>query len=437
MSPQSLLWVERNPVYLVILIFFGLYPILSSLVWITTSLLFYFRRERNFDPNFYALPPDPPLVSVLIPCYCERAVIRRTVEGVLAMSYPKLEVVVVDDASTDGTPQVLSDLVAAGRVRLIEKRKNEGKAMALNDALPCLRGELVLIIDADAWPEPDLLDYLVPHFRTARVGAVTGNPKVANRETFLSKLQIIEFTSIVSVLRRAQRVWGRILTMSGVVGIFRRSALFDVGLYSPEMATEDIDISWKLQKRFYDIRYESRAVVWMQVPPTFARLWRQRVRWAKGLAQILKRHGDVVRLYRHRRLWPVISEAVLSVLWAYCAVFLTGFWVASYALGHLPLGISPIPMWWGMLIATMCILQLLTGVLLERRYDREVLSNFPVAVFYPIVYWMMMAIVTALATPVGIFERSKRGQVTRWKTERDPFPPNGGADGSSGAPKTS
>ncbi|MBK8230448.1 MAG: poly-beta-1,6 N-acetyl-D-glucosamine synthase [Candidatus Eisenbacteria bacterium] len=423
MNPQSVLFVERHPLYLVILIFFGLYPILSSLVWISTSLLFYFRRERKYDAAFYALPAEAPLVSVLIPSYCERAVIRRTVLGVLAMDYPRIEVMVVDDASTDGTAEEIRDLVAEGKVRLLQKKFNEGKAMALNDALPCLNGEFVLIIDADAWPEPDLLRHLVPHFRTARVGAVTGNPKVANRETFLSKLQIVEFTSIVSVLRRAQRVWGRILTMSGVVGIFRRSALFDVGLYSPEMATEDIDISWKLQKRFYDIRYESRAVVWMQVPPTFARLWRQRVRWAKGLAQILRRHSDVLRQYRHRRLWPVIFEAVLSVLWAYTAVFLTAFWVVSYTLGHVPLGISPIPMWWGMLIATMCILQLLTGVLLERQYDREVLRNFPVAVFYPIVYWMMMAVVTALATPWGLFERARRGSVTRWRTERDPFPP--------------
>lgn len=418
---ESLLAVERSPVYFVILVFFGLYPILSSLVWISTSILFWFRRERRYDAKFYELGPNPPLVSVLIPAFREEELIRRTIEGALAIDYPNMEVVLVDDASSDGTVAAVLDLVQTGQIRLVQKHVNEGKAMALNDSIPCLRGELVLIMDADAWPEPDILRYLVPHFRSARVGAVTGNPKVANRETFLAQLQIIEFTSIVSILRRAQRVWGRILTMSGVVGIFRKSALFDAGLYSPEMATEDIDISWKLQKKFYDIRYESRAIVWMQVPPTFARLWRQRVRWAKGLAQVLKRHGEVAIRHRHRRLWPVIAEALLSVAWAYTAVFLTGFWVVSSAMGAMPLGISPIPLWWGMLIATLCILQLLTGVLLERNYDREVLRYFPVAVLYPIVYWMMMALITALATPIALFERNRPGSVTRWKTERDPF----------------
>ncbi len=418
--PDSLAALEQSPFYLAVLVFFGLYPIISSVVWISTSVLYYLRREREFDEEFYNLPDEPPLVSVLIPAFCEARMIGSTLEGVLAMDYPRMEVVVVDDASTDGTASRVLPFVDQGRVRLIRKTTNEGKAMALNDALPCLRGELVLVMDADAYPDRNLLRFLVPHFKGARVAAVTGNPKVANRETFLSKLQLIEFTSIVSLLRRAQRVWGRILTMSGVVGIFRRSALFDAGLYNPEMATEDIDISWELQRRFYDIRYESRAIVWMQVPPTFARLWKQRVRWAKGLSQIIRKHASVLSSYRHRRLWPVIYEAMLSILWAYTAILLFSFWLLSYAIGHLPFGISPIPMWWGMLIATLCLLQLLTGVVLERRYDREVIRYFPVAVFYPVVYWMMMAVITTLSTPSGLMRRLQRGRVTQWRTERDP-----------------
>ncbi|MCA9729963.1 MAG: glycosyltransferase [Candidatus Eisenbacteria bacterium] len=429
MSPGHLVRFDQHPLYALLLLFFGLYPVVSSLVWIATAVLFYLRRERGQGEAFYDLGDAPPPVSVLIPAFSEEAVIRRTLTGVCALRYPDFEVVVIDDASTDGTAQLVEEFrlraesgpASLPPVRLIQKRTNEGKAMALNDAIPCLRGDLVLVIDADAYPDPDLLRYLVPHFRSARVGAVTGNPKVANRETFLAQLQLIEFTSIVSLLRRAQRIWGRILTMSGVVGLFRKSALFDVGLYAPEMATEDIDISWKLQRARYDVRYESRALVWMQVPPTLGRLWKQRMRWARGLSQILRRHRTVWGDPRDRRLWPVVIEATLSVMWAYCAVLLTVFWIASSAVGHLPRGISPIPLWWGMLIATLCIAQLATGVLLERRYDREVVRYFPVAVFYPIVYWMLMALVTVLATPFGLLVPSRRGAVTRWQTERDPI----------------
>ena len=409
--------VGENPVYWVALGFFAFYPVVSALVWITTSLNYYFRREARHELEPEAMASYPP-VSVLIPAYCEEKVIGETLTWATRIDYPNYEVVVVDDCSTDGTREAVMPFVRSGKVRLITKSRNEGKAMAMNDALPCLRGEIVLIMDADACPDPQILRWMVPHFASPRVAAVTGNPRVANRITFLSKLQVIEFTSIVSILRRAQRVWGRILTMSGVVGAFRKSALFDVDLYSPEMATEDIDMTWKLQRAFYDVRYEPNAIVWMKVPLTLGALWKQRRRWARGLAQVLRRHRGVVTSWKSRRLWPVYWEAVLSILWAYCFVFLTAFWLVSYAVGVPPVGASPIPNWWGMMIGTLCLLQLLTGALLDSRYDGNVMRSFPVAVMYPIVYWMLMSIITALATPAGLFKRNSQGGVTLWRTAR-------------------
>ena len=328
------------------------------------------------------------------------------------------EMVFVDDASTDRTRVEVRPFVESGRVRLIAKEYNEGKAMALNDALGCLRGEIVLIMDADACPDPQILRWMVPHFESPRVAGVTGNPRVANRDTFLSQLQLVEFTSIVSLQRRAQRIWGRILTMSGVVGAFRRSALLDVGRYSPEMATEDIDMTWKLQRALYDVRYEPHALVWMRVPPTLRGLVKQRRRWALGLAQVLRRHGRVAVKWRTRRMWPVFYEATLSILWAYCFVVLTTLWAFSYAVGVPPAGVSPIPNWWGMTIGTLCLTQLFTGVMLDRRYDRGVLQHYPVAVVYPIVYWMLMAVITVFCSPAGLLRRARHGAVTHWKTER-------------------
>ena len=109
---------------------------------------------------------------------------------------------------------------------------------------------------------------------------------------------------------------------------------------------------------------------------------------------------------------------MLSILWAYCFVFLTAFWIVSYAVGVPPVGASPIPNWWGMMIGTLCLLQLLTGALLDSRYDGNVMRSFPVAVMYPIVYWMLMSIITALATPAGLFKRNSQGGVTLWRTAR-------------------
>ncbi len=409
--------IERNIIYLSALSFFAWYPLVSSGVLVLVSLMYYVRRERRGEIKPEIDPSFTPPVSVVIAAYNESDHIQATIEGILAIEYPDFEVVVIDDGSTDDTSARVLPYVRDGRVRLVRKLGNEGKAMALNDGLRCARGEVVLVMDADAVPDPQILRVIVPHFKSPRVGAVTGNPRVLNRETLLGKLQAIEFTAIISLQRRAQRVWGRLLTMSGVVGAFHRNALLDAGLYSPDMATEDIDLSWKLQLRFWDIRYEPRAVVWMRVPGTLRGLWRQRRRWARGLAQVLRRHGGPAMKWQRRRLWPLVIESWLSITWAYCFVVLTALWIFCYSIGYPPVGASPIPNWWGMLIGTMCLLQLLTGVLLDRRYDRRIPLYYFTAVFYPLMYWIMMAIVTSISTPRAMLG-TRRAEPVRWKPVR-------------------
>jgi biofilm PGA synthesis N-glycosyltransferase PgaC len=416
-------WIAATPPYELALAFVAAYPIVTGVMWTLTSLIFYSRNER--EPLAPAPEAELPFVSVIVAAYCEEAVIERTLASLLALDYPRYEILVVDDGSTDRTVEILSRYAADGRIRLLEKRQNEGKAMALNDAIPIARGDIFTIVDADIQPQPDTLRHLVTHFRHGRVAAVAGNPQVTNTSSLLAKMQATEFASIVSVLRRAQRVWGRILTVSGAVCAFRKSAVVDVGMFDPEMATEDIALTWKLQRRFYDVRYEPRAVVAMQVPETLTGLYRQRKRWATGLAQVLRRNAPMLRDWRTRRLWPVFAEAVLSVAWAYTAVGMIGFWSLSYAVGLKPLGANPVPNFWGMVIATVALVQLAVGVWLDRHYNRRVGKFYLWAAMYPLFYWMMMLGITVIATPRALFGRS--GRTTHWKTERvaldeDPLP---------------
>jgi biofilm PGA synthesis N-glycosyltransferase PgaC len=407
-------WIAATPLYDFALGFVAGYPIVTGVMWTLTSLIFYTRNER--DP----LPPQPdaelPFVSVIVAAYCEETVIERTLASLLRLDYPRYEIIVVDDGSTDRTVDILSPYAADGRIRLLEKRQNEGKAMALNDAIPIARGDIITIVDADIEPGPDTLRHLVTHFRHGRVAAVAGNPQVTNTSSLLAKMQATEFASIVSVLRRAQRVWGRILTVSGAVCAFRKSAVVDVGLFDPEMATEDIALTWKLQRRFYDVRYEPRAVVGMQVPETLTGLYRQRKRWATGLAQVLRRNASMFGDWRTRRLWPVFGEAILSVTWAYTAVAMITFWIVSYSVGLKPLGANPVPNFWGMVIATVALVQLAVGVWLDRHYNRRVGRFYLWAAMYPLFYWMLMLFITVVATPGALFGR--RGRTSHWKTER-------------------
>lgn len=413
--------VQEHWLYLALLVFFAWYPMASSCMWIYTAAIF-FRRREHLAPRkleaFYQLEIRP-LVSFIIPAFNEEANIARTMRAVLAVDYDNFEVLAVDDCSTDRTLDQILPFLADPRVRVVRKAVNEGKAMALNDAIPLTRGELVFVMDADAEPDPDILKFMVPHFQSPRCAAVTGNPRVVNRDSFLAKLQAIEFASIISLMRRAQRVWGRIMTMSGVVGIFRRSALLDVDLYSPEMATEDIDLTWRLQLRHWDVRYEPNAVMWMRVPQSLNGLWRQRRRWALGLSQVLARHGRTLLRWQHRRFWPVLVEASLSVIWAYVYVILTIIWMVSYAFGYPPIGASPIPNFWGMLIATVCLLQLIIGVLLDRGYDHKLPRYFVVAVFYPLIYWILMALITVFTAPLGLNVNRQKRKYTLWKPVRE------------------
>jgi cellulose synthase/poly-beta-1,6-N-acetylglucosamine synthase-like glycosyltransferase len=188
--------------------------------------------------------------------------------------------------------------------------------------------------------------------------------RVRNRNSILAKLQAVEFSSVIGLMRRAQRTWGRVMCVSGVVGMYRKSAVLDAGALTPGMATEDIDLTWKLQMRMYDVRYEPQALVWMLVPDNMILWWKQRRRWARGLGQVLRRHNAVMRSWKHRRMMPLYVESMLSVLWALVFLSVTTFWTLSYSLGHPPRGGSPIPNLWGMLLFTVCLAQLFCGVLI-------------------------------------------------------------------------
>ena len=407
-------WIDHSLLYRILLWFYGLYPVLMACMWVVLSLFFWTRREKEKKQPVLVSPL--PLVSVVIAAFDEEYAIGRTLDALLKMKYPSFEVVVVDDGSSDRTSEIVRSYIEKGPVRLVQKEVNEGKAMALNDALPVCRGEILLLIDADIIVTPDLLNNIVPHFRSSRVGAVTGNPRVANRRGLLKRLQAIEFSSIISMQRRAQRIWGRVMTVSGAVVAFRRSAILDVGLFTPSMATEDIDMTWRLQMRFWDIRYEPRAVVWMEVPPNLREFWKQRRRWVRGLAQVLRRYRPVPLHWKWRRLWPVFYESTISILWAFTFVGITLYWLICLAAGYHPYGASPIPNFWGMLIATACIIQLVTGALEDRRYDPKIATCLPEAIYYPLIYWTLMSTITCIYTIGALFR--KPPQMQRWKIQR-------------------
>ena len=392
------------------------YPVVMSFFWMAGGMYYYLRRER-VEHRFDDPPPmaEYPRASVLIPCHNEGDNVDETIGAALAQRYPDFEVIAINDGSRDDTAEKL-DLLAARhpRLRVIHLDRNLGKANALRMGALAARSEYLVCIDGDALLDEHAVHWLVWHLSSGpRVGAVTGNPRIRNRSTLLGRLQVGEFSSIIGMIKRAQRVYGRIFTVSGVISGFRRTALHRIGYWSDDMITEDIDISWRLQLDHWDIRYEPNALCFILMPETLKGLWRQRLRWAQGGVETLLRHSREMLAWRSRRMWGVWLEYLLSVAWAYSMLAIMLLWLLGLLLPMPPaLYVDAIlPRWHGTILGLVCMLQFALSLIIERRYETHVFRNYFWMVWYPLAYWLLSMFTTVVALPKTLLQRRHRRAV--------------------------
>jgi biofilm PGA synthesis N-glycosyltransferase PgaC len=392
------------------------YPLFMSYLWITGALFYYWRFERPAGGRRSVAPAlaEYPLVCIAVPCHNEGRQINDTVEYLLASTYPNFEILLIDDGSTDETPRLIEALADQHpQVRVIHLARNQGKAVALNTAALMTSAEFMCCIDGDSLLDPDALTWLMSHLiASPRVAAVTGNPRVRNRTTLIGRLQLGEYSSIIGLIKRAQRTYGRVYTVSGVVACFRKSALHDIGYWSPDILTEDIDVSWKLQLRHWDVRFEPNALCWVLTPERLSGLWKQRLRWAMGGVQVLMKHVrvDYIFHWKSRRMWPVLIEYVLSVGWAYAMLVIFLLWVLGLVV-ELPADYrvpALISGWNGVLLGTTCLLQIAVSLTLDSRYDRRPLGAFFWMIWYPLAYWTLNMAATVTAVPRALARAHKK-----------------------------
>ena len=385
------------------------YPFLMSLFWIAGACVFALYREKEKEINIedYIWPK----ISILLPCYNEAETVEETINFLSRLSYPDFEIIAVNDGSRDHTGKLLIELAQKNeKLRVIDCHENKGKANALHMAAIAASAEYLLCIDSDALLDDMAPYYMIRHFlvRGERVGAVTGNPRIRNRDTLLAKLQLVEYASIIGSIKRTQRVMGKVMTVSGVIVAFRKRALMEVGLWDRDMITEDIAVSWKLEKRFWDIRYEPRALCWMLVPETLKGMFRQRLRWAQGGQEVILKHWDIFTDWRQRRIWPVYLEQICSTVWSVVWLITTLYFVVSLR------SINQLTIW--MLFTTFAMvflsnIQLLVSLYNDSRYDK-VMKYYLLAAWYPTVYWIVNVVVVITAIPRSIRARIKGGYAT-------------------------
>ena len=404
----------------VLLNFVFFWPLLMSGMWMAGGIYFWFYWERHWPWGENVAPPElpgNPLVSIIIPCYNEGVNVRETIAAAMAQRYTNIEVITVNDGSSDNTGEELDRLTQVhDRLRVVHLARNQGKAVALKAGALASRSDLLVCIDGDAMLDKDAVAYMVaPMIEQPRVGAVTGNPRIRTRSTLVGRVQVGEFSSIIGLIKRTQRVYGRVFTVSGVLAAFRKRALADVGYWSPDMATEDIDISWKLQLNHWSVFYEPRAIAWILMPETLRGLWKQRLRWAQGGAEVFVKNIRSIWGWRTRRMWPLILEFCLSTIWAFAfmisiILFFIGL-VFPLPENLQILHIFP-PHFTGLLLGIMCLLQVFVSLLIDRRYEDGLLRSMFWVIWYPVVYWILSLFTTLVAfTLVMLRQRQERA---RW-----------------------
>ena len=411
--------------------FLFFYPLFMAYLWMIGALYYYWRRERKQgghqdEPQL----PEYPWVTLVVPCHNEGDNVRDTLAALAAQTYPNFEIIAVNDGSRDNTGAILDELALQDeQLRVLHFSENQGKAMGLRMAALTSPHEFLVCIDGDALLDPHATTWIMSHFvQGARVGAVTGNPRIRTRSTLLGKIQVGEFSAIIGMIKRAQRVYGRIFTVSGVVSGFRKTALHRVGYWSLDMVTEDIDISWKLQLNHWDIRFEPNALCWILMPETLRGLWKQRLRWSQGGYEVLLRNLSGLFSWRRRRMWPVALEFATSIIWSYtmlvvAVVWAMGFFLQMPAYLELP---SMIPDWPGVILALTCLLQFAVSLRIDSRYEKGLGRNYYWMIWYPLAFWFINLLTSIVGLPKALLKR--RGRRATWVS-----PDRGVADSEEGA----
>ena len=402
-----------------LVLFVALYPVCTAVLWIAGGIIF-----RALDESRSVEEPDGgwPGVTVLIPAYNEEAVIAISVAAALAADYPEIEVLVLDDGSTDAT-EAAALAASAGdpRCRVIRDPVNRGKADQLNIGLEQARHELVAVTDADTHIHPAALKMLVARMcRSPIVAAVAGAPHVTNRGRLLPALQALEVASIIGLIRRTQSLTGRVGVVAGVLGLFHRDRVLAVGGFDPRMATEDIDLSWKLLLAGWHTAFEPRALVGMQVPGNFRALWLQRKRWARGQGEVLHVHLAQVSRWRNRHMWLLGLEALVSLFWIVALGASLVIATLAVVLGEGELFGFGLAFAWGIAIAFVATIQIIVALSFQHEYDPHGYRVLLLAPLYPLAYWMISG-AAALRSEVAALLRGPSEQHVVWNIPREPL----------------
>lgn len=362
--------------------------------------LLWFSYLNHLDDDEGGDEAELPMVTILVPCYNEAAVVQGSVRSLLELDYPRYEILVIDDGSADDTAaraRVYEGDHGKAVVRVIRK-PNGGKSRALNTGIANARSRFILCMDGDSALHPQTLRRAIRHMRDPTVGAVAGSVKVVNRTNLLSCLQALEYVEGLNMVRAAQGFFRLVNIIPGPIGVFRRAALERVGGYDHDTFAEDCDLTLKLLCDGWKVKYEPGSIAYTEAPEKMLDLLKQRYRWTRGILQAISKHKR--RLVDPTRgvgvtltLWYMIFEGIMWPAMNVFAHVLFVFVAARYGTA------LPLVLWW----AQLTILDL-AAALYCVAMEEERLTLVPYAIFYRAFFALTIDVAKLFATFEELFK---------------------------------
>jgi len=280
------------------------------------------------------LPHVLPTVAIVVPCFNEEYGVVTTVKSLLSLDYPKekLEILLVDDGSTDRTLAVVAQFKDDSRIKIFSK-ENGGKHTAMNYALAHTEAELIGCLDADSIVAHDALLRIIPSFSNPRIAAVTPGIHVREPKTLLQHLQNVEYR--LSVFNRfIMAVLGSVFITPGPFSIFRASIIRELGTWRYAHSTEDMEMALRIQEAGYWIANAPRAIVHTATPDTFPRLFRQRVRWTYGWLRNAIDYRHMLGNRKYGNLGLIILPSAIVTIFIGIYFFFRILFYGAQALYH-------------------------------------------------------------------------------------------------------
>lgn len=334
------------------ILFFGMF----KLIYVPLALVFEIRADyRRRARRTHTLLDERPSVTIVVPGYNEGPVIENCVRSIVTSNYPHLNVILVDDGSTDETYKLMQELAAEHAMVQACTQPNQGKGAALNTGAKLATGDVLLFVDADGIFTANTVEEMLRGFDHPKVGAVCGDDRPVNLDRVQTRFLTVISHVGTGLVRRALHMLRCLPIVSGNIGAFRREALNRTGLLREDTIGEDLELTWRMHAAGYRVNFAPLAVVYAESPSTLHGLWKQRVRWARGLLQTMRIHWRLIGNPKHGTFGLfLLYTAVTMVLMPLAQLLVIPVLGALFALGDptvVPTGAWHVLLWVGLPLA--------------------------------------------------------------------------------------